>query len=218
MYRPSPPRPADWSACRRHRPRHPPLRTTSASGAIHLCGRATGDDAVDLGEGDRPQSRLAMVDLAEERVCRAFERGPASAVTLSAMPGLWPRSRRQAARRGRSRRCAEVETEPPASPRRLHRVEFREEASAVVFAARQIVGRPDAVIGRAAEHGLFDAAGIGGDIFARRVAAARARPSSAGAPVLVLTSSMNAVSSRNWSAIEERLAWTTVSSSKPADR
>jgi hypothetical protein len=65
------------------------------------------------------------------------------------------------------------------NPRRHFRVasiEFRKKlTSPVVFAARRKVGRPDAVVGRAAEHRMSDAPGVGGDIFARRVAPARRR-------------------------------------------
>src|SRR5208282_4008266 len=53
------------------------------------------------------------------------------------------------------------------------RVELLQEwAAPVVFTAEEKISRPDAVVGRAAEGRLFDAAGVGGDIFARRIAAA----------------------------------------------
>jgi hypothetical protein len=55
--------------------RHPPvqhdlrLRRDGDAG-----GGVAGDEPVDLGEGDRAQSRVAMVDLAEQDVRRAFQR------------------------------------------------------------------------------------------------------------------------------------------------
>ena len=55
--------------------RHPPVQDDFRLGRDGDARRlAAGDEAVNLGEGDRAQSRVAMVDLAEQDVRRAFQR------------------------------------------------------------------------------------------------------------------------------------------------
>ena len=135
--------------------------------------RAAGDEAVDVGEGDRAQSGVAMVDLPEQDVRCAFQR--------RSVGGHIERHARLVEDNRAVRLRIEVEAVAAQRQERHARRHFalapiellEERAAPVVFAAKQIVSRPDAVIGRAAERRLFDASGICRGIFTRRVAAAR---------------------------------------------
>ena len=136
--------------------------------------RAADQEPVDHGEGLRACRRLAMIDLAEHNVGRALQRralgrhvgrhvGTADETTI----GL------------------RIEVEAVAAQRqeRYARRHFafpdiellQKRPAAVVFAAEQPVGRPDAVVGRAAERGGDDARRVGRDIAAGRIAAAGQR-------------------------------------------
>jgi hypothetical protein len=138
-------------------------------------GGVAGDEPVDLGEGDRAQSGVAMVDLAEQDIGRALERRSVGghverhARLVEENPAVGLRVEIEAVAAQRQER----------NPRRHFRVasiELRKKrTSPVVFAARRKVGRPDAVVRRTPKHRMSDAPGVGGDIFARRVATARRR-------------------------------------------
>jgi len=116
-----------------------------------------------------------MIDLAEQNVGRAFER--------RSVGGHIERHGRFAEKNSAVGLRIEVETVAAQRHERhagrhfaVARVELlQERAAPVVFAAEQRIDGEDAVVGRAPEHRLGDARGVGGDVPARRIAAARQR-------------------------------------------